>query len=367
MKMRWQALCLVAVLTAAWDVADAQNVKVTPIGQRTGEFCAQDRAILFEDPTGVRLLYDPGNTVAGGTDARLGDVHVILVSHAHSDHLGGAKLNQDPDSSASSCSSALTTPAPSSNTAEIAAAKHSAVIAGGPLAGVIGRLIAAVAGSPILGCPASGLTNEMIVPLTAACTAGLGLSAKRTVRREPATRGVQISAVEAEHTNELSSAFLADPEKTNLSSNSLGAYVGLANGFVVTFTNGLKVYLSGDTGLTSDMSSIVRGYFGANLVVINIGDIFTTGPEEAAFAVTELIRPASVIPSHVNQAATVNGIAAAGSRTARFLELLSSRSSRKDSDDRGPGVRGISVFLPLSGVTMQFNGNGRCEVGCQGR
>src|SRR5213083_2512498 len=141
MRMRWQALCLVAVLTAAWD-ADAQNVKVTPIGQRTGEFCAQDRAIVFEDPTGVRLLYDPGNTVAGGADGRLGDIHAILISHAHSDHLGNARLNQDPNSSSSSCSGAMVTAAPSSNTAEIAAAKNSVIVAGGGLVGVTGRLTA---------------------------------------------------------------------------------------------------------------------------------------------------------------------------------------------------------------------------------
>src|SRR5215475_1278039 len=156
MKMRWQSVCSVVVLAIGCNCAEAQNVKITPIGQRTGEFCAQDRAILFEDPTGVRLLYDPGNTVAGGTDARLGDVHVILISHAHSDHLGNAKLNQNPDSDASSCSSAVTTAAASSNTAEIAASKQSAVVAGGPLAGIIGRLIATVVGSPTAGCPASG-------------------------------------------------------------------------------------------------------------------------------------------------------------------------------------------------------------------
>jgi hypothetical protein len=46
-----------------------RDVKVTtPLGQRTGEFCAQDRAILFEDPTCVRILYDPGKTVAGAAD-----------------------------------------------------------------------------------------------------------------------------------------------------------------------------------------------------------------------------------------------------------------------------------------------------------
>jgi L-ascorbate metabolism protein UlaG (beta-lactamase superfamily) len=356
MKKTWQVLYVVMTLIGTSTIALGQNVKVTPIGQRTGEFCAQDRAILFEDPTGVRLLYDPGNTVAGGTDPRLGEVHVILISHAHVDHLGNNKLNQDPNSSHASCSSATTEAAPNSNTAEIAAAKLSAVIAGGPLASFIGRLIAAVGGSTTAGCPGAGLTNEMTVPRTAPCTAGLGIGAKRTVRHISASQGVQISGVIAHHTNEISSAFLAEPERTNLSSNGLGAYVGLANGFVVTFTNGLKVYLSGDTGLSADMSTIVREYFGVNLAVINIGDVFTTGAEEAAFAVRELIRPVSVIPSHVNEAATQSGTVVAGSRTARFLDLL--------RPSVGPG---FSVFPPLSGVTMEFNSNGQCEVGCQGR
>src|SRR5262245_30603595 len=182
MKMRWQAFSLVVALTIASNVANAQNVKVTPIGQRSGEFCAQDRAILFEDPTGVRILYDPGNTVAGPSDTRLGDVHVILISHAHSDHLGNGKLNQNPDSETSSCSSAQTTSAPSTNTAEIAADKKSVIIAGGPLATVIGRLTAAVTGVNTPGCPTAGLTNETTVPRPAACTAGLLFGAKRTIR-----------------------------------------------------------------------------------------------------------------------------------------------------------------------------------------
>lgn len=346
---------LMAALTAACHVAHAANVKVTPLGQRTGEFCAQDRAILFEDPTGVRVLYDPGNTVAGAADPRLGPVDVILVSHAHSDHLGNAKLNQDPNSSSASCSSAATTPAPSSNTAEIAAGKQSAVMAGGPLATTIGRLIAALAGMPTPGCPASGPTNEMTVPRASPCTAGLGLGAKRTVRSAAATQGVQVTAVTAEHPNELSNAFLVDPERIELAANGLGAYVGVANGFVVTFTNGLRVYLSGDTGLTSDMGTIVHDYYGAELAVINIGDIFTTGPEEAAFAITELVRPASVIPSHVNEAATQGGIAVDGSKTARFIDLV-----RK-------GRGNVAVALPLAGVTMEFNDKGRCQSGCPRR
>src|SRR5215813_1068368 len=128
MKIKWQAVYLVFALASGWNFAEAQNVKVTPIGQRTGEFCAQDRAILFEDPTGVRILYDPGNTVAGPSDTRLGDVHVILISHAHSDHLGNGKLNQNPDSETSTCGNAPSTLAPSSNAAEIAAAKNSVIV-----------------------------------------------------------------------------------------------------------------------------------------------------------------------------------------------------------------------------------------------
>jgi hypothetical protein len=64
----------VALVLFSVPFAGAQpgTVKVTPLGSRTGDFCAQDRALLFEDPTGVRILYDPGDTVQGGQDSRLG-------------------------------------------------------------------------------------------------------------------------------------------------------------------------------------------------------------------------------------------------------------------------------------------------------
>src|SRR5438128_837265 len=212
MKVRWQIFCFVVATATSWNAAEAQNVKVTPVGQRTGEFCSQDRALLFEDPTGVRILYDPGNTVAGGTDSRLGDVHVILITHAHGDHLGGGRLNQDPNAESSSCAAPLTTSTPNTNTAEIAAAKNSAVIAGGPLASFIGFKIGVVAGSatPAAGCPQAGLSNELTVPRTAPCTAGLGFGAKRTVRLATASQGVQITTVSAEHTNELAPLSLSD-------------------------------------------------------------------------------------------------------------------------------------------------------------
>ena len=150
----------VVVLIVVAGAAQAQTVKVTPLGSRTGEFCSGDRALLFEDPTGVRILYDPGNTVAGGTDPRLGDVHGILLSHAHPDHFGTAKLSSDPNAGAPGCAGSTTSAAANSNLAEIAAAKNSAVIAGGNLATFVGTKVAAVLQANVSGCPTAGLTNE---------------------------------------------------------------------------------------------------------------------------------------------------------------------------------------------------------------
>jgi glyoxylase-like metal-dependent hydrolase (beta-lactamase superfamily II) len=75
--------CLVAV-QPVW----AQNVKVTPLGSHDGEFCARDRALVFEDPDGTRILYDAGRTVRGPDDERLGEIDAVLLSHVHGDHLG---------------------------------------------------------------------------------------------------------------------------------------------------------------------------------------------------------------------------------------------------------------------------------------
>lgn len=317
MNGKWlSSLFFVFVLSFAWTPVWAQNglVIITPLGSHDGEFCATDRAMIFEDPQGLRILYDPGRTVTGGSDARLGDIDVMLLSHVHTDHIGEAAI---PAVNAGTCAAPTLSvdKTPNSNFAEIAAAKGAAVLVGGEMHTFLDAKIDAAAG-----------VNTNLTQV-------LRPGGKRTIQ------GVTFATVRALHSNGVDSRFLTNPLADNLT-----AYVGPEEGYVIQFSNGLVAYLSGDTGVTSDMETVVREQYGANLAVINIGDIFSTGPEEAAHAINKLIKPKTVIPSHANEEATVNGVVKAGSKTQRFIAQ----------------VKGAKIFVPLSGVEIRCDGKAKC-------
>ena len=317
---------------------------------------------MFEDPTGVRILFDPGDTIRGGDGSRPGALDAIVVSHPHADHLANVKLDQGPDSPTALCALGPgfgRDVTPLSNTAQIAAKKTRPFIAGSPLAAFLGFRIARVLGMPATpACPASGLTNELIVPQAAPCTGLINPSGKRTLRHSSASTGVKVAAVTAQHPGEIAPAFLTDPLKTDLANNGVSAYGGIANGFVVKFTNGLTVYLTGDTGVISDMENVVNRFYQANLSVINISDTFVNGPEEAAFAIRNLIKPRTAIPSHANEIATTGGVVNPGTRTARFIELLRQPGSDNSNNES------VAVLVPRSGITLEFDGQARCRAGC---
>jgi L-ascorbate metabolism protein UlaG (beta-lactamase superfamily) len=113
------------------------------------------------------------------------------------------------------------------------------------------------------------------------------------------------------------------------------------------FSNGLAVYLSGDTGVTAEQDTVVRQFYNAKLVVMNIGDTFTTGPIEAAWVINNLIKPASVIASHANQPSTKGGKVIEGTRVDTFIKASK-----------------VPVHVPISGRTMSFNSGGNCIAGC---
>ena len=334
---------LVFALTLGWSVGWAQNVKITPLGSHTGEFCDRDRATIFEDPTGVRILYDAGHSVTGADDARLGDVHVVLLSHAHGDHMGDRKMSA---LNAGTCEKPGTvSAAPNSTTAEIAAAKNAALVMIAGMAAFIGKKIENIRGNPTGACAQTG--GDIMVPLAAPCLAAIQLGGKRTIKASGATRAVEITTVHASHDSTVSRALLTDPEKKNLEPDNVSLSLGPPSGYVVRFTNGLTIYLSGDTGLHTEMRTVVRDFHKANLAVMNLGPN-AVSPDAAAYAINELIRPTAVIASHPNEGVTIGGKVRPNSRTKMFIDL----------------VKGRPVYPALSGRTMEFDWDAQCVAGC---
>lgn len=131
-RLRWLALSFLPLLVIMTiTLAHAQNVTITPLGAQAGEFCVGDRALLFEDPTGVRVLIAPGRTVKGSGDIRLGalgSVHVLLIDHPHVDHMGDVFHNNCAGNSTAQFAFPTEGNAP-----EIAAVHNSAVLVGGEL------------------------------------------------------------------------------------------------------------------------------------------------------------------------------------------------------------------------------------------
>ncbi|HSD44155.1 MAG TPA: MBL fold metallo-hydrolase [Burkholderiales bacterium] len=340
--MRTAHLTAVLGLALAAAPAFAQNVKITPVGSHPGELCANDRATIFEDPTGVRLLYDAGQTVTGADDPRLGDIHVVLLSHAHGDHIGDQKLKAP---GAGACANSERVPAgPNSTTAEIAAAKNAAIAMTSDMGTFIGRKVQNIRGKPVEVCPlTAGATT---VPVAAPCRSNTHLGGAFTVRGANAARGVEITIVFASHANNVPLSLLSEAQRATLGPDGMSLVLGPPTGYVLKFTNGLTAYLSGDTGIHTEMRTVVSEYHKANLAVLNLGPSAGT-VMSGAYAMNELVRPASVILTHPNEAVTEGGKLRPASRTAALVKELKP-----------------APHLAISGRTMEFDGNGRCVAGC---
>ena len=325
------------------SVVWAQNVKITPVGSHPGELCANDRAIIFEDPTGVRFLYDPAHNVTGGDDPRLGTIHMVLLTHMHGDHVGNLKLKAP---GAGSCDNSERLPAPNSTTAEVVATKNAAIVMTRAIGGFIRNKVQAMqpGSKPIGFCPqANGITT---VPVASICASQTDLGGVFIAKMAEANRGVEISIVYASHANDAPPSLLSEAQCNHLKADAAILEYGPSTGFVVKFTNGLTVYLTGDTGIHSEMKTVVHDFHKANLTVLNLGSnpgIFYSGEH----VINELVRPASVILTHANEPVTEGGKLREKSRTAALIKKLKA-----------------NAHLAISGRTMEFDGLGKCLAGC---
>lgn len=74
-------------------------------------------------------------------------------------------------------------------------------------------------------------------------------------------------------------------------------YMGMPSG-ILFFAEGLTIYHAGDTALFGDMKLIGERH-PIDVAFLPIGDNFTMGPEDAAYAVS-LLKPGIVVPIHFN-------------------------------------------------------------------
>lgn len=203
-------------------------------------------AFRLTTPSGKVIVIDPWlranpKTPAEYKDlARLGKVDLILVTHAHGDHIADA-----PD---------------------LALMHKARVYAPGDLNMMLNTL---------------GVLPPELTPR---------MNKSGTVVPFPDLPGLKITAVRAEH----SSLYAwKNPATGKVESH----YGGEPVGFIIELENGQNIYHMGDTGLFTDLKFIGE-YYKPDVLLIPIGGNFTVGPKEAAYATREWLKPRVAIPMH---------------------------------------------------------------------
>ena len=240
----------------------AGKAEVLWLGQATMRITTPGGKVIVIDPW---LTTNPKTPAAFKQLNALGRVDLILVTHAHLDHFNDApalaKLNNAPVYNAGGMGSAIVS----------------------------------------LG----------ILP-----TAQVQRFGKSGTVAPFGPTGVKITAVHAEHSSELVWKNPAtDKEETHFGGEPVGYIIELENGF--------KIWHMGDTGLYGDMKLIGETYK-PDLLLIPIGGHFTMGPQDAATAVRDMIKPRYAIPMHYGTFPLLRGTpaeftSALGASTTRVL------------------------------------------------
>jgi L-ascorbate metabolism protein UlaG (beta-lactamase superfamily) len=139
------------------------------------------------------------------------------------------------------------------------------------------------------------------------------LQCKGAKRVSPMNKGgtqtvgdIKVTMVHAEH-----SSGIEDGDRV--------IYVGEAAGFVIEFSNGVKIYHAGDTCVFGDMA-IIRELYAPDICMLPIGDNYTMGPREAAYA-CKLLKPKMVIPMHFGTFPALTGTPADLRKLAPDVEV----------------------------------------------
>lgn len=211
-------------------------------------------AFRITTPGGKVIVIDPWLTTNPKTPAgfkplqALGKVDLILVTHAHSDHLGDAPA--------------------------LAQLNNAPIYNGGGM----GQSLISLGMVPAALVQRFGKTGT-VMPF--------------------GPTGPKITAVHAEHSSELA---LKNPTTGKDETH----YGGEPVGYIIEMENGFRIWHMGDTGLFGDMR-LIGDLYKPDVVLIPIGGHFTMGPQDAAIAVRDMIRPRFAIPIHYQTTPQLRG------------------------------------------------------------
>ena len=242
-------ICFAFALTAMMMIGGPAQAQTSPAGAsasgKTELLWLGQASFRIKSPGGKVIVIDPWLTAGPKAPAAYKDlaalckVDLLLVTHAHVDHLGDAP----------------------------AIAKLNNTVLYGPA--------------------------DMVTPLITlgVLPANLGHRFNKSGSVTPLP-GIKVTAVKAEH----SSLLLWNNPATG---KNEAHPAGEAMGYIIQMENGFKIWHMGDTGLFADMQFISEHYK-PDLVLIPIGGNFTMDPEDAAFAARTWINPKNIIPIHYN-------------------------------------------------------------------
>jgi|SRR5215469_1646156 len=97
-------------------------------------------------------------------------------------------------------------------------------------------------------------------------------------------------------------------------------YAGEAVGYILEFSNGVKIYHAGDTNVFGDMR-IIHELYAPEIAMLPIGDRFTMSPREAAYA-CNLLKPKTVIPMHFGTFPLLTGTPAQFQKLVKDVEMV---------------------------------------------
>lgn len=247
-----QTLCRTLVATTLTLVgvvattAHAQTDKPAAATGKTELLWLGQAGFRIQTPGGKTIVIDPWITAGPKAPAAfkadlsaLGKLDMLLVTHAHVDHLGDAP---------------------------VLAKMNNAVLYG----------------------PADMVTPLITLGLL---PANLGHRFNKTGNVKPYP-GIKVTAVAAEHSSLI---VYNNPATGKPESHPAGEAVG----YIIEMENGFKIWHMGDTGLFGDMKFIYDRYK-PDLVLIPIGGNFTMDPEDAAYAIKNWVPAKMVMPIHYN-------------------------------------------------------------------